>query len=406
MLFLGSEKNNSFAGFFLLFLLLVSSIVVADAGITKTQCANKDSATCKPQTTTTDDNNNDERVQTILQDAGFAQSDIDTVLDGKLHKKILDSSNSREIGMAFAVVLPHTTPDDIAELFISQRLKTVVDPGIMGIGIIGKNKKKGTRDDFKKFTLFPGKSRNKEKYVNVILGRLLQESPGDDLNLSKGEIKALHEHQRAKDEDSSSNNNILLHKIDQTIRESLWKRYQSYQQKSLNGILPYARKNGNEYHPGNDMTLSSKMTNILKREAPVFFKHLKHFPKDRPDDLQESFSWITFENPNSRDGIPNVELVHRMGRKQPDKGSFVFSERQYFALHSYNCVHGEGGAIPIHVSGNSPQTLLVFSSRTSTDAVTGFGGSAKRSIGVRMMGNMVADVLEQVRTILEKQQKK
>ena len=45
------------------------------------------------------------------------------------------------------------------------------------------------------------------------------------------------------------------------------------------------------------------------------------------------------------------------------------------------------------------KTLLIFASRTSTDAVTGFGGSAKKAIGVRMMGNMVSDMLEKFNAI-------
>eukprot|EP00546_Thalassionema_frauenfeldii_P006077 CAMPEP_0178920324 /NCGR_PEP_ID=MMETSP0786-20121207/14943_1 /TAXON_ID=186022 /ORGANISM="Thalassionema frauenfeldii, Strain CCMP 1798" /LENGTH=376 /DNA_ID=CAMNT_0020594381 /DNA_START=1 /DNA_END=1131 /DNA_ORIENTATION=- len=334
------------------------------------------------------------RIQTILQDAGFASKDIDTILDGKLHKKILDSTNPREIGMAFAVLLSDTSPDDISEAFISQRFKTAVDPAITGIGVINSlqsNKKKDLLEDFRKLSLF----RSDKKKDESTVGSLLESSPSDDMNLSRDEINAFHKLKNVHDQSDSK---TIMKKIDETIQESLLKRYQSYREKSLEGILPYSRSKG-DYHPGKDMGLSSKMASVLRREAPIFFSHMSNFPRNRPDNCKESFSWVSFDVGN---GIPNVELIHRMGRKQPETGSFVFMERHFFALHSYNSVHGEGGAIPC----GDDRTLLIFSSRTSTDAVSGFGGAAKRSVGVRMMGTMVSDVLEKFKTIHTREKSK
>lgn len=258
--------------------------------------------------------------------------------------------------MAFAVKVDET-PEELAEIFVSQRLKKVVDPAVVAFHLISHPV---TIDDFSGIALNDATAQ-----------ALIEASPDDDTNLSYEEIELFRDLQTTK-------------AVETALRGALFHRLEAYKTSGLKGILPYARsRKTGDYYPGLDMNVSSVMQGILQREVPVFFHHLAHFPRHRPDGLDESYSWVQFD----ADDQLNVELVHRMAYKQDE--SFVFSERQYYALNSYNCVHGEGGAIPLQ-----NKTLLVFSSRTSTDAVTGFGGMAKRAIGVRMMGKMVADILQ------------
>ena len=375
------------------FLLLLTAATRPSASIFSPRTKTTTIATnnISSSTTSANDEETNVRIQTILEDAGFAPTDIDTVLDGQLHKRILDSTNEREIGMAFAVLVPNTTPDDLVEVFISQRLKKTVDPDVTGVGLIGAGNQEASLEDFKDLSLFrDGPKKSKKHTLTSFADELVQASPSDDLNLSREEIS---DFRKIATDDQMQREA----QVDQSLRQMLYNRYQSYRESGLNGLLPYARSNGDDYNPGEDMKLSSKMTHILQREAPIFFNYLTDFPsskKQQPQDddphLKESFSWVSFE---PADGKPNVQLIHRMGRKQPDKGSYVFAERQYFTLNAFNCVHGEGGAFEVD-SDDAKRTLLIFASRTSTDAVTGFGGSAKRAVGVRMMGNMVSDILE------------
>jgi hypothetical protein len=304
------------------------------------------------------------KAKEILIAAGFTDHDIAEVLEGKLIKRVLDSSNEREIGMAFAVLVEET-PEQLNDIFISLRLKKIVDPAVTAYTAISEQ---GTIQDFDKLKLEPGGDATAEELLNA--------SPGDDFNLSRDEIalfNKLQDHKgKAKD------------RVENRLREMLFNRYESYKQKGLAGVWPYARED-KDYLPAEDLALSEKMSEILKQHTPVFYKHLVNFPANRPDNLTESYSWVSFDT----DGKPNIELLHRMGLKE--NGAFVFSERQYYALNGYNCVHGEGGAIP---SDDDGRTLLIFSSRTSTDAVTGIGGYVKRAVGVRMMGTMVSEILE------------
>lgn len=302
------------------------------------------------------------KAKEILMAAGFTDSDVAEVLGGKLLKRVLDSSNEREIGMAFAVLV-QDTPTQLRDIFISLRLKKMLDPAVTDFYVLPES---GTIKDFDRVKLSPD--------GDALAKKLVDSAPGDDLNLSHDEIASFN---KLKDQGRKSKEIVA-----KNLRHLLFNRYESYKQKGLAGIIDYARESG-DLKPGDDMVLSSKVSDILKRETPAFYKHLVNFPADRPADLAESYSWVTFDVDNKM----NVELLHRMGVQEND--AFVFSERQYYALNGYNCVHGEGGAI-----ASDDGTLLIFSSRTSTDAVTGFGGSVKRAVGVRMMGNMVSEILE------------
>jgi len=131
------------------------------------------------------------------------------------------------------------------------------------------------------------------------------------------------------------------------------------------------------------------MSPIMKKEAPSFHKHLLEYPNHRPEGLQESFSWAHFQ----MDKKPLYSLVHRMGMLYDGK-VYVFSERQFYNSRNSNSVQGLGGAFPVDNNGG---TVLVYVARASTDHVLGFGGSAKRSIGARIMSSKYVDLIERFR---------
>ena len=68
-------------------------------------------------------------------------------------------------------------------------------------------------------------------------------------------------------------------------------------------------------------------------------------------------------------------------------------ERQFYAGRSYNAAQAIVGLLPIQQG-----TLVVYGNHTFTDQVTGFGGSAKQSIGRHVMGSKLKDLFEKVRT--------
>ena len=212
------------------------------------------------------------KAQEIMSAAGFTDSDIAEVLDGKLLKRVLDSSNERDIGMAFAVLVKDT-PEQLMDIFISLRFKKKVDPAVTAYNVIPEP---GTIKDFEKLKLEPGDATANE---------LVDFSPGDDLNLSREEIASFNQ--------LKAGTGKIKDRVEKRLREILFNRYESYKQKGLPGVLAYARAE-EDFMPGEDLALSSKMREILKREAPAFYQHIVNFPANRPDDLVESYSWVTF----------------------------------------------------------------------------------------------------------------
>ena len=77
-----------------------------------------------------------------------------------------------------------------------------------------------------------------------------------------------------------------------------------------------------------------------------------------------------------------------------------FMNRTFYVSCGHNSVQQMGFAVPTNYSANTSSMLLAFSSRYSTDAVTGFGGSAKRAFGFRIMGKRTAKAMEAFQKIM------
>ena len=55
---------------------------------------------------------------------------------------------------------------------------------------------------------------------------------------------------------------------------------------------------------------------------------------------------------------------------------------------------GKNGKELFYVEGG---TLVAYITRTSTDAVTGFGGGTKRAIGTKLLASQLEDLFEKLR---------
>ncbi len=64
---------------------------------------------------------------------------------------------------------------------------------------------------------------------------------------------------------------------------------------------------------------------------------------------------------------------------------------------SYNVVQILAAFLP--VKGG---TLVLYSNRTSTDQVTGFGASTKRTLGTKVMTSQIEGLFEKVKAAAEK----
>jgi hypothetical protein len=300
----------------------------------------------------------------------YGPADVQKIRDGKLLQDTVESGSERELTARFAALVK-TPTKSFRKVFIDVSMKKESDPSVIDLGLI--EQEEASIEDFSAVKLEPKRDAMAKAYINA--------KPGSDLNLSQDEIDAFN----------SLNN---TEQVEHQFRAMLLDRYKSFRKNGLKGIPPYRRSGGKDYHPHEELARKAELAKIIKREAPEFHRHLSEYPKDKPEGLEESFSWINFEV----DGKPTISLVHRMGRLEDDV--YVFAERHYYVGRSHNCVHGVGGAFPVDEG-----TLLLYLVRTTTDQVAGFGSAAKRAIGSRIMGGQMAANFERARASIEPEDK-
>ena len=305
----------------------------------------------------------------VLRKGGFSASEIQQVQKGDMVKATAESTNERELAVKFAFVIK-APPKDLREMFMTTTKTAEKDPSVTQSGLITT----GTLADFADIRLEPNAKEMTKLYLNA--------APGTVLNLSKQEIAAWKAIKRG-DGDKHERE-----RVEQHLQQVLLDRYITYTKGGLKGLLSYARSGDKVYDPGQELKLKTEKSEILKNESPTFHKHLLEYPNHRPEGLEESFSWVNY----NIDEKPTVVLIHRMGLLEG--GIYLFSERHFYVSRSHNSVQGIGGFCPVEDG-----TLVAYISRTSTDQVAGFGSSAKRSIGARIMGGAVAKNFERVRTV-------
>ena len=304
----------------------------------------------------------------VLLAVGFNAAEIQEILDGKLKMETVESSSEREIAVRFALLVKSPV-EGLREMFMTSSRKKEVDLTVTDFGLV---EGEGSLEDFDRLMLEPNADDMTKAYLNA--------SPGTDLNLSLEEIEAFN---RLND------TGLVL----KQFREMLLNRLQAYRKQGLSGIAPYRRSGGKNYDPSKDLKRKTELAKILKAETPHFHRHLSEYPNAKPEGLEESFSWVNHEI----DGKPTVALVHRMSLLDGD--AIAFSERHFYVSRSHNCLQGVGGAFPVQEG-----IVVVYAVRTTTDQVSGFGSSAKRAIGARIMGSKMAENFRRLQESLAEQE--
>ena len=170
------------------------------------------------------------------------------------------------------------------------------------------------------------------------------------------------------------------------VREILLGRYRSYRDEGLAGIAPYERGDGAALDAAGELRLASIAARSLGLFAPSFYELLLEYPKSKPAHFEESFFWIHYH----AHGEPAFMLTHRLSvPSQPESASV---QRQFYVSRSYNVEQSLSALIAAREGA-----LVVYTNRTSTDQVTGFGGSARRSIGRRLLARQLEELYERVR---------
>lgn len=289
----------------------------------------------------------------VLANLGFPADAYTQVIGGKLVSADVQSSNERELATGLAFLVKESPKQLVADL--GEGLLEQVDENTLSHGGIGA----GELADFAGLSL----GDELEAYQNA--------APGDDLNLSSEEIAAF---QGLSGKPA----------IEAQVRKSLLARVQAYQKSGLDGIAPYAR-DGEKRSAGSDLRSASEAMTTAKKGVPSFYQTLVGYPK-KPDGFLERFTWMRFK----AHGEPVLILTHAFSVEEGN--AFAVCQRQFYVSASYNAEQAVAAFMPVEGG-----TLVVYVNRTSTDAVTGFGGGAKRSLGAKVLSSQLEGLFEKLR---------
>lgn len=304
-------------------------------------------------------------VDDILREAGFSSSAIADVKAGELHQGgSLAAASDKELSVTLAFHVKVATLENAKDIFLYAPMKKEYDPSLESLGMIAEDGGDGSLEDFAGIKLSNAK----------VMDKLYQKAaPGSDLNLSKDEIARF---KKCKSHEE----------VEGCLRQVLLERFRAYKKRGLAGIAPYARSK-KEFSPGDELKGQMKAGRLLPKHAPAFHKYATEYPADEPPEVEESFFWVN----NTLDEKPTIALVHRFGMPHQE-GGFVYVERHFYLSRSHNCLQGIGAALPVEDGA-----VVLYATRTSTDQVSGFGGSAKRGIGNKLMGGRMAQNFERAR---------
>lgn len=306
----------------------------------------------------------------IADNLGLSSADKKSVLAGELVSRTMKSTNDRELAVTLAFIV--TLSVDEVKKQARQHLLTKTDPEtIAWAPITGE----GNLDSFSTLNLDPDPDKRAQAYLNA--------KPGQALNLSKSEIATFNSMDIADGESAAA-------AVTTEVRHQLLNRFQSYRQKGLAGVSPYARARGKATAAADDLKSATESFSQLKKALPGLYKVLSNYPADKPEGLDESFMWSNY----TAHGEPVFILTHDLSFDDSD--AYVIVQRQFYVSGSYNAGQSITAFVPV-----KDGTVVFYVNRTSTDQVTGFGSSTKRSIGSKVMASQLKDLYQKVRETAE-----
>ncbi len=301
--------------------------------------------------------------ETLLKEFGFSAAEIQQISAGQFVSRSLDASDERELDTAFAFLV-QTPPAHLVDQ-LRQGMLTRVDSNTIARGEIDAAP---TLESFSGLTLEPDAAKRAKAYATA--------APGEDLNLSAQEI-ATFRALGAEPKQAA---------VESAVKQALVERMQSYRQKGLSGIAPYARSDGKSRSAGDDLRSATLASKKLQSVVPDAYQALLSYPDSKPAGFEESYEWSHFQ----AHGVPTIALTHTLFI--PEGDAWVAVQRQFYVSTGYNCEQAILGMLPMKNG-----TLVVYANRTSTDQVTGFGGGAKRKIGSKLLASQIEELFEAVK---------
>ena len=170
------------------------------------------------------------------------------------------------------------------------------------------------------------------------------------------------------------------------MRSALLARLQAYQAHGLAGIEPYARSGGKSRSPADELRSATNATKAAAHDGcrPPRRLLLK-YPRIEAAGHPGGVSLVAVLSPRRADARARAQPLRARRRRVRRRAAAVLRERR-LQLRA-----GRRAQLPMKT-----RTLVVYTNRTSTDQVTGFGGGAKRSIGSKLLASQLEELYGKV----------
>ena len=294
----------------------------------------------------------------VLTDMGLSSDDKQRVLNGEFVASDVTNVSDRDLSMSIAFVVK-TSPDSLAKQVVAGKL-VKDDPQVQ---LEGEFKGPGSLADLAALKITADEART-----------LSAAKAGAALNLSGGEIAAFKALQGGTPQ-----------AVQQQLQQMLLARFQAYQTSGLAGIAAYDR-GGSTSDAGADLRKASEAAAGLKKYLPAFQQVLVGYPQATMPGMQQRFRWLKY----NIDGTITYVLTHTL--VAAEGAARVVAQRQYYVSTTYNAEQAVVGFLPVQEG-----TVVAYINHTFTDQVAGFGGSAKRSIGRKMMASKLKQMFDKTR---------
>jgi hypothetical protein len=292
---------------------------------------------------------------TLAAQLGLSADQVASARAGQIVSGKATASNPRELTAMLMFLVPKTSPAELVKLGQSGLLDRV-DANTTRFGVIDAT---ATPASFAQLALG---SQQAQVWSNA--------APGSTLNVSTAEIAAL---------DGASN-------VEQAVKTLLAQRVGAYRQQGLDGVAPYARGDGDSRSAGDDLRSATQASQTLQRYAPNAWSFVLGYPQGKPTGTEEVYRWSQID----AHGVPTIVLTHSL--YIPDGDAWIAVQRQFYVSTGYNCEQAIVAFLPV-----AEGTMVFYVNRTSTDQVTGWGGSVKRDLGSRILDSSLRDLFQKAR---------
>jgi hypothetical protein len=212
------------------------------------------------------------------------------------------------------------------------------------------------------------------------LGRLqeLVKEPARNLNLNTAEAEKL--------KSLSSTASDLESRVRSSLAEIFAARLSAYAREGLPGVQPYVRVNGEVVNPAVELRTAIRGLAFLADEFPGFVDALGAPTSGPSPRLTRQYYWM-----ERRVETDNVLALSAEFRRR-DARVAIGADVHFYASREYNAMLTLIGVIPYG------EEWMVFTlNHTFTDQVQGFGSSARRAIGRRLVAAELGKQLAETR---------